>query len=255
MSTATIPSVKAVTHRPVGDTLPDAGEMDELEASVERALARALSAWRRKLFDGVTDETAQVLAQRITDRAYWQPVQEALEKQLREAALSGVEHAYGVYQSAVWGVKRADDPELLISGASNDAAEWARQYSFLLIRDLTAVRLRELQAEIAYFVENDLTITDLARRLERWFSPARARTIAITETTRAFARGSIALWQRQNVIKRHRWQTANDELVCPICAPLNQQVVEIGRPFAGMIDQPPAHPNCRCGVSPVVDFD
>ena len=37
------------------------------------------------------------------------------------------------------------------------------------------------------------------------------------------------------------WMTANDELVCPICAPRNERPITNG-------EYPPAHPNCRCGV-------
>jgi len=46
---------------------------------------------------------------------------------------------------------------------------------------------------------------------------------------------------------RRVWNTANDELVCPICGPLNEQPEDV---WSGDFpDGPPAHPNCRCGAS------
>lgn len=42
------------------------------------------------------------------------------------------------------------------------------------------------------------------------------------------------------------WNTANDELTCPVCAPLNGKIIEAGKPFAPGIYNEPAHPNCRC---------
>jgi hypothetical protein len=58
-------------------------------------------------------------------------------------------------------------------------------------------------------------------------------------------------------IKRIRWQTNNDELVCRVCRPLNQQVKPIGETFGEFngrqIDAPLAHPNCRCWITPVAN--
>lgn len=46
--------------------------------------------------------------------------------------------------------------------------------------------------------------------------------------------------------RRIIWNTANDDLTCPICAPLNGKIVDAGKPFAVGIYNEPAHPNCRC---------
>jgi rubredoxin len=68
--------------------------------------------------------------------------------------------------------------------------------------------------------------------------------IAVTETTRVFAEGNKLAWDSTGVVSGSKWQTANDDLVCPICGPLNEQVTD---------DEPPAHVNCRCWKRPVVD--
>lgn len=100
------------------------------------------------------------------------------------------------------------------------------------------------------------TVGELNEALRQMYSPARASVIAITETTRAFASGQRQAYQAEG-IERWQWSTNRDDLVCPICGPLNNKIVPIGKPFAvdqkqGAVTQPPAHPNCRCWVKPVV---
>jgi hypothetical protein len=51
---------------------------------------------------------------------------------------------------------------------------------------------------------------------------------------------------QQQVKQRIQWHTANDEMTCPICEPLNDKIVDAGQPFALGIYNEPAHPNCRC---------
>jgi hypothetical protein len=45
------------------------------------------------------------------------------------------------------------------------------------------------------------------------------------------------------------WNTANDDLVCAICGPLNQQERPLDEPFDGGIERPAAHPRCRCWLT------
>jgi hypothetical protein len=76
------------------------------------------------------------------------------------------------------------------------------------------------------------------------FSPVRAERIAVTETTRAVVEGErayVAELERETGQRMVPiWMTANDELVCPICAPRNEKPITNG-------DYPPAHPNCLPG--------
>ena len=60
-------------------------------------------------------------------------------------------------------------------------------------------------------------------------------------------------WKKEGVVEGKRWNTAVDELVCPICGPLHNVVVGINETFPGGYQNPPAHPNCRCGLTPVVE--
>lgn len=76
------------------------------------------------------------------------------------------------------------------------------------------------------------------------FGETRARLIAITETTSAYIDGAgIAAEELRNkgYIVEIIWQTVNDDLVCPICAPRN------GRAQGdGWTELRAAHPGCRC---------
>ena len=85
---------------------------------------------------------------------------------------------------------------------------------------------------------------------------ARAEMIAITETTRAISAGEGFMVERGGLIGAEGvellWQTAEDERVCDVCGPLHGAGYEIyDRVSPG---GPPAHPRCRCFLSPPEDF-
>lgn len=84
-------------------------------------------------------------------------------------------------------------------------------------------------------------------RIKADFDPARARRIAVTETTRFFGAGSVAVY-RAAELPAWEWQTVEDGLVCPICSDLS------GTQFRVASDFGPAHPSCRCFPKPVTDL-
>jgi len=78
--------------------------------------------------------------------------------------------------------------------------------------------------------------------------PARALTIAITETNRAVSLGAMKTY-REAGLEKMEWAVSDP---CPECAQNSGQVVEIGGTFNSGAQQPPAHPNCRCALLPVL---
>lgn len=70
--------------------------------------------------------------------------------------------------------------------------------------------------------------------------------IAATESTRAYGSVNQQIWSQSEVIDAVRWNTANDELVCPICRARNGELAVVGA------WEFPAHVNCRCWPTPVV---
>ena len=78
--------------------------------------------------------------------------------------------------------------------------------------------------------------------------PARSLTVAITETRRAMSQASLDRYSSSG-LSEVEWSTSDP---CDICAENDGEVVTIGDTFASGDDAPPAHPNCRCAVLPVL---
>lgn len=165
---------------------------------------------------------------------------------LTAASVSGAEA--GSMRAAI-----AFDAELM----NVEAERWARRYTDDLLSLLGSTSQRIVGDAVAdWIAAPGRTRQDLIAQLEGSLlvGQERAAMIAATETTRAFAHGEKIAYQQAG-IRRWRWHTRQDELVCPLCGPLNGREVEIGKPF-GMfrgqpITEPPFHPYCRCGVAPV----
>lgn len=94
-----------------------------------------------------------------------------------------------------------------------------------------------------------------ADRLRAW----RIGAMSETESLTAFNIGREVAWQQAvqrgdlPLGTRKMWVTAKDEDVCPICKPLDGDVVPLGEAFLSTrtILLPTAHPHCRCLVIPV----
>jgi SPP1 gp7 family putative phage head morphogenesis protein len=144
--------------------------------------------------------------------------------------------------------------------SDNDAAQWARTYTDRLLQQLGSTTENFVGAALEqHFSTPGATLGDLVDALTPKLAGnvARANAIAVTEVTRAYSAGQQAAYVR-NGVKRWKWLTGRDELVCPRCGPLNGKIVEIGQAFGvdakgKEIIEPPFHPNCRCYVAPVVD--
>lgn len=256
-----------------------------MRARLEREFGRALSKWMlRELRRTVRAAGSGVM---------YNPSDEELARMMlpfmRTAAIGGA--AEGVAPIIQMGI--AFD-ELEVNRA---AVAFARQHVYGGYDTGTAYAINDrtrkvLQDEVAAWIaEPGHKQRDLIERLAPTFGQWRARTIAITELTNAYAGGAIASWRDINrqvgaeIITGKQWLTANDERVCPVCAPLGglrfdleaqpadedtqerrAQVSGLGDvfvhpggggaagKFAGQtFMRPPAHPNCRCSVAPFVE--
>lgn len=88
----------------------------------------------------------------------------------------------------------------------------------------------------------------IARNLiERLWSDERAKSIAITETTRGITAGETSgaeMYRRETgKLLLPYWLTERDERVCPVCGPLDNEPSTVWR---HRFNGPPAHPRCRC---------
>jgi SPP1 gp7 family putative phage head morphogenesis protein len=198
----------------------------------------------------------------------WGKVRDELVRMLTDAALMGARFAF--YYNT--GELQANEPTLTSSWDTvneevlryvlGDAFQMGGGIADELTQQLLATSERQIKMAIAEWVRNGQPLAALVNVLETTaLSRNRAELIATTEVTRAYAEVARLTWAQGGVIQSMRWQTANDDDVCPICRPLNQQVVAVvGGSFAavdedgneiGRVPRPPAHPRCRCWLSPV----
>jgi SPP1 gp7 family putative phage head morphogenesis protein len=135
--------------------------------------------------------------------------------------------------------------------AHTQAARWASQYSYSLVRGINSTTTQRLQVAVEDWFRERTTLPDLVRELAPTFGRQRAKLIAQTETTRAAAEGSIAGYEESRVVQEWEWMTVRDERVCPTCGPLHGTRAPLRGTFPGGATIP-AHPGCRCFGRPVI---
>jgi Phage Mu protein F like protein len=127
-----------------------------------------------------------------------------------------------------------------------------------------AMLVHQMQAQLSEegIAQTQIVHTTLARA--NVMAQLRADTIARTETIRAVEAGKQAAWSAMAeagalpVGFRRVWITAQDERVCPICAPIPDAYpdgVGLHAPFntsVGPVLSPPAHPLCRCYIEEIL---
>jgi SPP1 gp7 family putative phage head morphogenesis protein len=117
------------------------------------------------------------------------------------------------------------------------------------IKDLDQTGYDRVGTALADSIEQGLSDTRAARLINDAIgSPARALTIAITETNRAMSYGAISRYKEAN-LEEMEWSTSDP---CPTCAMNSGSKVIIGGTFPSGADMPPAHPHCRCVLLPVI---
>lgn len=219
--------------------MPDIPNRDELERRLARMLGRANRTWLAKLLEYLGDPPS--LDNVPAD--FW----DKSGKELAQTLLPFSERVYlDAAERMLASVPIGVNWDLINTAAS----EWARGYTYDLIRGINETSRRAVQQAISAYFEQGLTIGDLRERLGRIYSPVRAEMIATTEVTRAASMGEQALAQEianQGIQMTAVWQTNNDEMVCPICGPLHERPESEWR--NAHPDGPPAHPRCRCWLN------
>lgn len=129
---------------------------------------------------------------------------------------------------------------------NKQASQWASRYGFDPVSGITDTTREALQQKVSAFFENQMTMPQFRESLEALFGPVRAEMIAVTETTRAASASTMELQSQINqsgIRFVAVWKTAFDDVVCPICEPLNET-----KQGEGWDTPPPAHVRCRCDV-------
>lgn len=158
------------------------------------------------------------------------------------------DHLYEIGQK----IKRTElmpvDQDLLTSNALITteylAGEWWDK-----LEDTTR---RDLRTAISTTIREGESTDQLIKRIEPTFGKARARRIAITESTRAMTEGQLMMYDQLGVTQL-RWKSVHDSKVCPVCQNLEDTTRETPMTRGMESITPPAHPGCRCRLSPVFD--
>ena len=86
-------------------------------------------------------------------------------------------------------------------------------------------------------------------------SPARALTIAVTESSRVMNSAALARYKDAGITSV-KWMAVlsvgGGSVACEKCAENDGQIVQLGQSFNTGVSQPPQHPHCRCNLRPVV---
>lgn len=229
--------------------LPELQRAGKRVAAKVRGLTRKIAKDDRNVDQAPTAEEIEAIVDAVPGLS---PVaRKALIEQLGSIAIQGASDAADVLNLS------AADYEAMLSVAHERAAEWAEEYVGEFITGINDTTRQGVRDAVAGNIRDGGTMDELADDLmeSHWFSEPRADAIARTETCRAQIQGTQQLYGEAG-IEQKEWLMADTE-PCPICEELNGQRVALDGEFTSEdlpegIDGPPAHPNCRCDILPVL---
>ena len=139
-----------------------------------------------------------------------------------------------------------------------DALAYVADYVQRTAGDITGTSGEVVTSLVAELALGEIDLAELKERLvEAGFSEARARTIAVTENTRAMFHGeekTREFLRSQGFEVVAVWYTANDDQVCELCGPLHGTYEDgPGRGWGGRGYTPAnTHIGCRCRTRTIV---
>lgn len=173
-------------------------------------------------------------------------------------------------QVTTWGGSIGIDWEIenpaVAEFVQNHAFDFATRISETTVEDVRSLILRaQVQGWSVLTLRNEL------QRVYHDWSDIRAEMIARSETIRSSNAGLVEGYQ-QHGIKKIEWFAALDDRLCPFCAEMHGKVIAIGEIWHeggsemvvgderlamtyGDVHWPPLHPNCRCVMQPVIEWD
>jgi hypothetical protein len=168
------------------------------------------------------------------------------------------------------------DLGLLSGKASEFVVEATNRAAIRMARSVSESLAERVSNIIRIGIEETATGTDVIGLLEEaGFDENRAQTIARTESARAYTDGQNAAWEASGVVKGKTWLVS--PYACEFCEAaaaqygeksvgVNDAFYERGATITGAsgatmaldfddTSGPPLHPNCRCSLLPVIDYE
>lgn len=141
----------------------------------------------------------------------------------------------------------------------------------LMAKKYNETTIQALKTKLEAGIEEGFSLAKLKNSVKdiyEFSNKVRANTVARTESYRIANDSTRMAWKDSGVVKSVKWYTAQDELVCEFCGPMNGVVEKIDSGFfdegdvvegsdGGTLDtsystveNPPLHVNCRCLIRP-----
>jgi len=152
-----------------------------------------------------------------------------------------------------WGRTKTTDMPIYYEGPPmRQAMAYAQKHTASLIKGLNDETREQVKGIIEKAIKEKRGIPGLSRDLRKQFtdmSRVRAKVIARTETCDALE--SAFMDRAKDIgVTGKEWIVTDP---CPICEENgNVGVIPIDKPFPSGDMRPPAHPNCRCALAPVM---
>lgn len=182
------------------------------------------------------------------DSSYWDDEADTLYQELLPIMLtilaSGMD---GGIEALPNNIQPLVNPTMFNQAAFN----YAQQYRYNQIKGITDTTRQQVQSTLAEWIKSGQSLDVLEQQISVIFGDARAAAIAATEVTRIFAEANALAWKSTGFVDKVRFNTAEDDRVCPYCSPLDGNEYDVD----DYGHKPPIHVNCRCFNTPVVDVD
>ena len=150
------------------------------------------------------------------------------------------------------------DDEKITNLVNRRAVKAAEDQAAELVTNIDAATKNMLRSAIADGLERNIGLDQIAEGLSDQFafSEDRADLIARTEISHSNSTGAMAGYRaaksEAGVNLKKEWLLGPEP--CEICVANNDQgPIDLDDDFDSGDDAPPAHPNCECAISPVVE--
>lgn len=226
-----------------------------------------MTADEKKLYDMLIELAGEIMSQKedIDIDELISRMVDVLEADANKGALEGAEALKLLAEQDVADeiVKTISNGEVYISQSLRErismrASQLANGYA-----DYTRTIVEDTLAG-----SESLTANEIKQRLQEVMPRARAEMIARNETVYAIKSGRLE--QDEKLAEKHGlkvklvWRTSHDSKVCPVCAAMEGETVDLGKAFVDSVDTddgtvswehnswndngriPDAHVNCRC---------
>lgn len=146
--------------------------------------------------------------------------------------------------------------------------------TFENLQNITDDMADVIREELTQGLEEGVNPREMARRITkevRSIQKSRAETLARTETVNSYSEGTLDRFEDVGVgtVKHGEWAAAMDDRTCPICEYIDGEEYTVDEMRNGTFEfpadgdapdylagtyrlRPPAHPNCRCSIYPVI---